>query len=792
MNPVLRTALFLSFAAVAAAQSADFPNAGFEEGLSAWSADRNDKSLGLSQASAAAARTGGSGLRVVQKEGGAGSWLQSPRIAVEAGKTYRIAFWARLVESGGIGVWIQFLDGNRTPLKPAGGDVSVQLPPEPSGWKSYSKDVAIPPDAAWITLAVHGYNKRAVLADFDDFSVTRADSAPATATTSAATPNPLAPDADRVERIASWLPERAKGIGPDLSDRAAWDRLGAGTDFREKTVARAERFAGEPSPEITAEMWENALKTRDRKIDALFDRRRFRLVTFVLAEGVENRGRFLAAAENEIAAICAETSWILSGHVQFTHGRNDLGTAMTAWNLAAADTLLGDRLAPATRRIIREKVRERVLSHYLAAVRGETKPEWWSTDANNWNAVVHGGVVGSALALLDDRRERAEIVAGAERGIAFYLRGFPSDGYSPEGLGYWKYGFGHYVLLAEAVLDATGGRLNLYDGRVRLVAQFPRRFAMAPDVYPAYGDNQFLEPTSRWIAHVLDRRFGLGDGAPRASVLDPMYSAFLYAYGANLAFDSSAAPMAAGGADVVRGHRPRDWFPDAQVYVGRPAEGADAVAVSFKGGNNGVSHCHTDLGGFSVVLGGVPVIADPGVTVYDGQTFGPDRYKNPVVNSYGHNVPLVAGVIQKEGREYSASVVETAFADGEDRVVLDLAKGYPAPALSSLTRSFAYRRSGAGAFTVTDRVAFSSPQPFGVALVTYGTAREEKPGVWLVTYKDRTLRAAITTEGDAPFAVTDEILAKPSRIGPVRRLGINLVQPAASSVITVTITPASP
>ena len=70
-------------------------------------------------------------------------------------------------------------------------------------------------------------------------------------------------------------------------------------------------------------------------------------------------------------------------------------------------------------------------------------------------AVVHGGIVGAALALNDSVEERAEIIAAAELGTQFYIKGFPADGYSPEGMGYWKYGFGHYALLAEAVLTAT-------------------------------------------------------------------------------------------------------------------------------------------------------------------------------------------------------------------------------------------------------------------------------------------------------------------------------------------------
>lgn len=602
--------------------------------------------------------------------------------------------------------------------------------------------------------------------------------------------HPLVPDPARVSEIAASLPETPRGIGPAITDRAAWSPIAADVVQREKTIARAVRFTGVPTPAVTDEAYRASVESGDRQIDQSVDLRRFRLVTFVIAEGMENQGRFLPFIENEIAAICGETSWILSGHVKFTNGRNDLGTAMTAWSLAAADTLLGDRLAGHIRRLIRIRVKERVWDHYLAVVRGQAPPEWWGTDPNNWNTVVHGGIVSSALALLDSREERAEIVAGAEIGIRFYLNGFPADGYSPEGMGYWKYGFGHYMLLAETVFAATGGRVNLYTEGSRLVAQFPRRFAIEPGVYPAYGDALFLVPPSRWLDHIIDRRYGLGGGTAPATELDPMYGSFLYAYGVNLAFDPQAAPLAGSGGPVLRGHRLRDWFAQSQVYVGRPPEGVDGLGVSFKGGNNGVSHGHNDLGVFVVVSHGQPVIADPGLTAYNARTFGPDRYQHQALNSYGHSVPVVAGRLQERGGQYASVVKSENFTDDADTVVLDLSRGYPVPSLGELTRRYDYVRTDGGSLTVTDRATFAEPQTFGTALVTYGEAREEKPGVWLVSFNGQTLRAEISTANNLPFTVTDEVLRDESRFGKIRRLGVNLNAPAAEAGITIKIRPA--
>ncbi len=793
---LLPAAFFLGTSFASAAEPLPFPNAGFEEGLASWTLDKNDQAAGLSQVKSEAARTGKSGLRVTQKDGDPGSWLQSARIPVVAGQAYRLEFWSRVVSTSGIGVWVQFYDFDRKPVKPAGGDPTVQLLPDPADWTRQQLTVTAPDGAEYFSLAVHGYSKRPVLADFDDFTLTPVEDSAASVSAAPASsapgaPNALTPDAARVKEIASYLPAKPKGLGPTLADRPIWDALRSDPETSGKMIERAARFMNEPTPAITAEAYQASVQSGDRKIDNVTSHRRFRLTTLMIAEGMENQGRFIPAIEKETAAICDESTWIMSGHVKFSTNRNDLGTAMTAWNLAAVDTMLGDKLSAGLRQTIRDRVRERLFVHYLAAIRGETKLEWWSTDLNNWNSVVHGGIVGAALALNDSVEERAEIIAAAERGTQFYIKGFPADGYSPEGMGYWKYGFGHYVLLSEAVLAATKGKVNFYDrDNIRLVAQFPRRFEMQAGLYPAYGDGMLTEVPSAWLYHIIDRRYGLNDGSPRALYPDPTYSAFLYSYGAILCFDSKASPVTGKSSVSLPDHALRDWFEQSQIYVGRHAAGADGISVSFKGSNNGVSHGHNDLGTFVVATGGEPVITDPGVPIYNARTMGPNAFDYQVKSSYGHSVPLVAGQLQKRGPQYAAVVKDKKFTDTLDSVTLDLARGYDHPAVKELTRRFDYSRLGKGGFMVTDRVSFTSPQAFGTALTTYGEAREEKPGVWIITYKGKSLRAEITTSGNLPFTVTDEVLKDESRQGKVRRLGINLNNPAAEAVISIKITSA--
>lgn len=774
--------------AVRADSPLELTNPGFESGLEGWTLSKEDTGAGLSQIATEAAHSGSNGLRVKQDADGPGSWAQSTRVPVAAGKSYRLNFWSRCVEESGIGVWVQFFDANKKPI-PQKPDVAFQVPQKAGGWTENHLDVTTPGDAAFLSFAIHSYSHRACLADFDDFSL---EPIAAPAPTPAPVFKPTAaqlppPDPARVKAIAAMLDPVPRGVAPSIDNRAAWDALGADAAFRSKTIERAERFLAEPIADISV-AYAASVQSGDRKVDAAVDRRRFRLATFVLAEGMENQGRFLPAIDKEILAICAESSWILSGHVKFSKG-NDLGSAMTAWSLATAASMLQGKLPESTQKTIREEVKARVIAPYLDEIRGKRASEWWANNANNWNAVVHGGIVGAALALVDSAEDRAEMIAAAEQETQFYIRGFPDDGYATEGMGYWKYGFGHYVMLSEAILAATHGKVNLYDrDNIRKVARFSKRFEMVPAVYPAYSDALFLEEPSPWLLHIIDHRYGLENQMPRSLTLDGMFSTFLYAWGINLGFDSQAAPVSTKGEASSMGHQLRDWFEQSQVLVSRQPQGQDGLTFSFKGGNNGTSHGHLDLGSFVVVQGNRPLLVDPGSTVYDGSTFSSKRNENPVINSYGHQVPKVAGQLQKVGAEHAATVADKKFSDASDSVTLDLAKAYDVPSLRKLTREFEYARSDRGTVTVKDLAEFDSPQAFGTALITFGEAREEKPGVWIVSQNNQAVRVEISAAG-APFTVTPEILKDEARAGKVRRLGIDLNEPSARAAITTKITP---
>ncbi|MHC5033526.1 MAG: heparinase II/III domain-containing protein, partial [Planctomycetota bacterium] len=268
---------------------------------------------------------------------------------------------------------------------------------------------------------------------------------------------------ERIENVAAVLSERPAGFGRPISDRVAWEQLAERESFR-GMIEEAEQVCSDPVPEQADDLYLDFSRTGNRTRWQQVARRRRDLVkTLVLAECLDNRGRFVPKFEELARALCAERAWVMPAHdkdLANFEGRRidiDLASSALAWNLATAGYLLGSRLSPEVRQLLRDNVRRRVLVPFEDMVSGARPANHWLTNTNNWNAVCLAGVTGAALTQVESRRQRAAFIVAAEAYSQNFLKGFGPDGCCTEGVGYWNYGFGHYVLLAEAVCQATGG-----------------------------------------------------------------------------------------------------------------------------------------------------------------------------------------------------------------------------------------------------------------------------------------------------------------------------------------------
>jgi hypothetical protein len=306
-------------------------------------------------------------------------------------------------------------------------------------------------------------------------------------------------------------------------------------------------------------------------------------------------------------------------------------------------------------------------------------------------------------------------------------------------------------------------------------------------VYPAFADCSIRAKPSSSLMYFISHRFGLGlrgwEQIDPVSAGGSLYESMMYSF-PNSASRSLPAENASQGPGI------RSWFENSGILICRPAANSSShLAVALKGGHNSEHHNHNDVGSFVVVSGDRPLLLDPGGEVYTARTFSSRRYESNVLNSFGHPVPLVAGKLQRTGRNAQGRIVSEDFTDDADTLVLDISSAYDVPELEKLQRKFVYSRKGPGSLTVIDEAAFSKPCDFGTALITFDKWRQLSDSSVEIRDQDKALRVDINVTG-ASFEIKPENIKEDltGRRLPTR-LGINLVPPVDHAVVSLTIVP---
>ena len=511
----------------------------------------------------------------------------------------------------------------------------------------------------------------------------------------------------RIEEIASYLPDEPSSPAAHIKDRKIWDKL-AQLESASRLIKKAENILKRSIPECPDEMYLEFSKTGNRRdFEIPYFARISNTMTLAVAECLENKGRFIPKLCEYLEVICSERSWVMPAHdvgLRTFDGEIfhvDLGSSARTRNCAWIVSVLKGVLPEEISSKVKHEMERRTFATYRSMwkKRSGFGPLHWFAGLANWTAVCHCEVVCAALAAIDDKMDRAAFIETAERCLPFYISGFPADGYCSEGMGYWNYGWGHYLQIGLAVKKATGGKVDFFaDPKTRTIMTFGTGFQMvegrAPDFADGGGsvaDGVLLLGHLQWPelpvnTSTLDR--DLLSGGPTVF--------FLRAF-----WQEGELPPARTDTMPLR-----NAYPFGQVWVFRQDSKSDAASfsVGIKGGHNKEFHNHNDVGSYAVMFGGVMMSGDPGGTQYTALTFSPKRYTIPLLSSYGHPVPVLNGCYQEEGSEYAAKILSTEFSDAKDRVVMDIAAAYPDKAkVRSVIRTFDYDRKGRS-LTVSDNV----------------------------------------------------------------------------------------
>lgn len=600
--------------------------------------------------------------------------------------------------------------------------------------------------------------------------------------------------AEEIDVLSVQL-EVPTGVGPKLSDRAAWRQ--ANLD-RKQILAAAGAELDKPVPELGPEEFEAYEKTGSREPHgAPFKQRLYRTGLFSLAAGLTDDRKFIDAAQREAEAILGEPTWVIPAHdkgLPNYRGEKtdvDLGVAMRGYTLATMGWWLDEKLPPEFTEKLKKELHRRVVEPYLKRIAGDKSLCQWIGYDNNWVSVCHAGIIGAALYASPNKSEVMKIVRAARKHLPAAFKSYSADGYCTEGIMYHNYGFGHYVDLAEALYRVSGGEIDFFrEDIVATVAPFPTKFEMVNQRYPAFGDSPYNAGAVPGLQHILAHR--LDDPALLAPALRGRNKDG-YGFGdGSLIYDMILPATLPAPAPLTSNEwRIRDEFEEGGLLICRPEDPDDfTLGAAFKAGHNGEAHNHNDEGTFVIATGSTMPITDIGSEIYTASTFNADRYKSPVNGSYGHNVPVIDGKWQKEGREAAAKVTDRKFSENEDRWTVDLKDCYDVAALKKLEREFVYHRGPDPHVEIIDRVEFTSPKTFGTALMTLGEWREQGEGKLRFTDGEGVLDVEITAS--APFAVQGEVLQANLRgpKTPPQRIGVDFTEPVSQAEMKMVIRPA--
>ncbi|RPJ08227.1 MAG: hypothetical protein EHM28_04855, partial [Spirochaetaceae bacterium] len=608
----------------------------------------------------------------------------------------------------------------------------------------------------------------------------------------------------RVSEIASMLSDKLLFSEYNISNRAVWEKLALSDDGR-KIIATAVTYESEQLPQLTSDLFLEYSRTGNRSNwDSAVSKahRSFRYA--VLAECMENKGNHLVRIGAVINLFCSLPTWVKSAHdsrlVNFNRlvTEIDLDSSSLAWEFSIADAFLGDKLDQGLRDRLRQNITERVLLPYLRMAGGQQAENSWLRATHNWNAVCHAGVIGAALTLLPSKTERAAAIAAVEKYMAFYISGFADDGYCTEGVGYWNYGFGHFVLLSEAVRISTGNRLDLLAGgdrsadldaaKIKRIAQYGLEIEIAPGVAPAFADTDINTVPDRLVQIFLARRFSLPIHQAGLARTDKMSGSLQEAVYFLLEDSRPSEPLPE---TIPFPHK--TYFNRQGIMVLRHVSKSNILfGAALKSGNNNEHHNHNDVGSYTVVTGFDPVLADPGAEVYTARTFSSSRYESRVLSSWGHPVPVVAGCLQETGPAAAGKVISATGSGPEEIFTIDLTSCYTVPSLQALTREWRFSRKDDGELSVTDTVNFSRPERFETAVIASGEVKRLSSDTLLVLGTSGALTVSVNTHG-IPSNIRIETINEDmrSRHTPYR-IGITLDGPVTSAVVTVTIKPSFP
>lgn len=505
---------------------------------------------------------------------------------------------------------------------------------------------------------------------------------------------------------AEWQPY------PRIQDEDAWAALPQ--LLRKEYIKCGESFLNHEWPMLPATLFLQYDRNGNRRnYERVHFARRAALCYLIVAECMENQGRFLDDIVNGIWTICEESYWGIPAHMYMQQAGNGLPdtaertvdlfaaetSALLAWVYYLLDETLDD-VSPLIRPRLEREIDERILTPC------EDRDDFWwmgfdttvrgGRRVNNWNPWICSNWLASTLLMEKDEARRQRTVARILTSVDKFIDPYPIDGGCDEGPSYWGRAGASLFDNLDLLYSASDGKIDVYGEpliqeigrfihRVQIDGDYYLNFADAPAmVYPdamlvyrygqRIGDAEMVA-LGQWLAE----RQGLVEGenlkAEQGSDINKRELPASLSRLLPSLFTLPTLPV-----DSVAPPLPREvWLPEIEVMVARDQEGSSAgLFVAAKGGHNEESHNHNDIGNFVIYIDGKPVIVDAGVETYTSATFGPNRYDIWTMQSAYHSLlPTIDGIQQQPGPDFKAGYTHHETTGDTTQLTVDIGPAYP-------------------------------------------------------------------------------------------------------------------
>jgi hypothetical protein len=563
---------------------------------------------------------------------------------------------------------------------------------------------------------------------------------------------------------------------PTIEERNKWEQLPP--HLKKLWIGKGESKLNYSWPTITATQYMDYSRTGNRtRFDTASWNRRKDLAALVLAECIENQGRFLDDIINGIWCICEETFWGISAHGYMMKRQDclpdvsdqiiELFSAETAALLAWTYFLLKNKLDSISLMIcqrIHLEVKKRILDPYL-----NRTDFWWmgfnqERMLNNWNPWCNSNCLSVFLLLEDDQHRRVRAVTKVMQSLDNYIQRLHSDGGCEEGPKYWIYAGGRLFDCLELLYGASHGKIDVYqEPLIQEIGRYLYKAFIDDSFYTNFADSSAKVNIPAELAYRFGRRIGdaklsgLGAavlGKRKEEVTNEEFSAMFHLLPA--LFNYTEIENYTGESPYIRDA----WLDGIQMMVGREQEGiSKGLYLAAKGGHNDESHNHNDIGNFIVYCDGSPMIIDPGVLTYTSKSFFSERYTIWAMQSAYHNLPIVNGVQQKNGRQYKADEVSYHQDHGVASLSMNIAGAYPDSAgIKSWIRSMNLIRGSHPSIEIKDSFQLLSATE-GIVLILMTPHLPQVKEAGSIVLQDNNLNKVIIQYKAEMFGVSTDIIS---------------------------------